>query len=351
VPIAAARPRRWTHAVAAGLITLCTLAQARADSATDGTTPEQERRGPPEIRDDHLLAQPRLTLPAVSPDTTAAGRWSLALSALWSNSFSWSQSAAGETPDERLFLIDGEALTLDAHVRRGLTKQLDVGLRVPLRWRGGGAMDSLIDAWHRLGFPNGDRPSFRENAFRVEGRTTASTPFYWNDSTGAGLGDVELESRWRFADGGANGPSATFVTRLSLPTATGPFDGQGLGGAAQLALGAPLGRRVDLYLGAGTTVQAPGPVRAIEYETTRIHGFLALEWRPWRRLSLVAETNAASRLVANIEGYPGLHWVLNVTGRVDLGARTRLDLGFTENFESQLTTTDFALHAAVALRP
>jgi hypothetical protein len=65
----------------------------------------------------------------------------------------------------------------------------------------------------------------------------------------------------------------------------------------------------------------------------------------------VAETDAASRLVENVSGYPGLHWIVNVTARVDLGGRTRLDLGFTENLMSQLTTTDFALYVAIGLRP
>lgn len=307
--------------------------------------------GPSGIRDDQLLAQPRLTLPAVSPATTTAGRWSFGVTTLWSNSFAWNQDAKGEAPGERRFLIDGETFTLGATARRGLGPRLDVGLRVPLRWRGGGTLDGLIDAWHRLGFPNGDRPSFLRNAFRLEGRTTAGGAFSWNDATGAGIGDVELESRWRFAEGGRGEPSFALVTRVSLPTATGPFDGQGPGAAAQLVLGSPLGRRFDLYAGAGVTTQSPGPVRAIEYERTRFHGFLALEWRPWRRLGLVAETNAATRLVANIEGYPGTHWLLNVTGCLDLGGGARLDLGFTENLLSQLTTTDFALYAAFALRP
>ncbi len=65
----------------------------------------------------------------------------------------------------------------------------------------------------------------------------------------------------------------------------------------------------------------------------------------------MAETDAASRLVENVQSYPGLHWIVNVTGRVDLGARTRLDLGFTENLVSQLTTTDFAFYLAFGIRP
>ena len=42
---------------------------------------------------------------------------------------------------------------------------------------------------------------------------------------------------------------------------------------------------------------------------------------------------------------------MNVTGRLDIGRRTRLDLGFTENLMSQLTTTDFALYLGLGVRP
>ena len=147
------------------------------------------------------------------------------------------------------------------------------------------------------------------------------------------------------------GLGAALVARASLPTGTGPFAGNGAGVGGQLVLGAPLARSFDLYAGAGLTAQGRGPVQGVLYAPARAHGFVALEWRPWRRLSLVAETDAASRLVENIDSYPGLHWIVNVTGRVDVGPRLRLDLGFTENIESQLTTTDFALYLGLGLRP
>jgi len=92
-------------------------------------------------------------------------------------------------------------------------------------------------------------------------------------------------------------------------------------------------------------------VRGVEYAPLRAGGFVAAEWRPWRRASLVAETNLASRLVENIESYPGVHWIVNVAGRIDLGSRARLDVGFTENLISQLTTTDFALYLGLGLHP
>jgi hypothetical protein len=328
------------------LVLAAAPAAAQADSAANPP------RGPASIRDAQLLAQPRLTLPAVSPQTTRRGAWEIELSGLWANSFSWTQNAAGEEPETRRFLIDGEALVLDATVRRGLARNLDVGFRVPVHGRSGGRLDGFIDWWHRLArVPDGKRPAFLQDAFRVEGVTTEKVPFSWNDRSGFGLGNLEVDARWRVVEGADGSASVALVARASLPTGTGPFDGNGLGAGGQLVVGAPLSRSFGLYTGAGLTAQDEGPVQGVLYAPARAHGFFALEWRPWRRLSIVAETDAASRLVENVHSYPGLHWIVNVTARIDLGGRTRLDLGFTENLKSQLTTTDFAFYLGFGIRP
>lgn len=259
----------------------------------------------------------------------------------------------GENPSDRSFLLDGETGLVELALRRGLGANLDVGLRVTALGRGGGVLDGFIDAWHRLtGFDNGNRPDFLRNAFRVEGRTTAGDPFSWNDAPGWGLGDTELDARWRVADGGRDEPSVALVGRVVLPTSTGPYSGAGgFGAAGQVAVQFPMGRRFDAYTGLGVTAQDDTPVRGIEYEPARIHGYAALEWRVARPLSLLVETNAASRLVANVEKYPGTHWIVNFGGRLDLGKRTRLDFFLTENIVSQQTTTDFAIYTGLTLRP
>jgi len=328
------------------------LAFAAAAAAADEPPAPDRARGPAEIRDGQLLAQPRLTLPALAPDTLAPGRFELRLSTLWSNSFSWTQDVAGETPAKRSFLIDGESAIVELALRRGLARNVDAGLRLVLHGRGGGVLDGFIDAWHDLtNTPNGDRPSFLRDGFRVEGRTTSGQPFSWNDAPGWGLGGLELESRWRVVDGAGREPSVALVGRVLLPTGTGPYAGGGFGGAGQAAVDVPLGRRTDLFTGMGVTAQDPSPVRGVEYEPVRLHGYAAFEWRVARPLSLVVETNAASRLVANIDQYPGLHWLVNIGGRLDLGAQTRLDAFITENILSQQTTTDFALYVAISVRP
>jgi hypothetical protein len=281
-----------------------------------------------------------------------AGRFEVRTSVLWANSFSWTQDKAGENPKDRRFLLDGETAILDVALRRGVSASVDLGLRLTAQGRGGGTLDSFIDAWHRLAnVPDGKRPSFVRDAFRVEGLTTGGQPFAWNPYAGWGLGPIELDARWRVKDGGGSGTSVALVARVLLPTGTGPYAEGGFGAGGQLAVDVPLGRRFDLFTGMGVTAQDPAPVRGIEYETARLHGYLALEWRVAGWLSLVAETNAASRLVANIDRYPGTHWLVNIGGRLDLGGRSRLDVFVTENILSQLSTTDFGIYLGVCVRP
>jgi hypothetical protein len=338
------------HALAIFLVTAS--ATAAGEPSPSPIPTETGPRGPAEIRDGHLLAQPRLTLPALSAQPIAPGRFEVRTSLLWSNSFSWTQDEAGEDPKDRRFLIDGETQILDVTVRRGLSANLDLGLRVTALGRGGGTLDGFIDAWHRLtGVPDGERPAFLRDAFRVEGLTTEGLPFSWNSYVGWGLGPLELDARWRVADGDGNDPSVALVARVLLPTGTGPYGSGGFGAGAQVVVDVPLGRRFDLFTGLGLTAQDPAPVRGVEYEAARLHAYLALEWRLARRLSLVADTNAASRLVANIDRYAGTHWLVNVGGRLDLGARTRLDVFLTENILSQLSTTDVGIYVGLSVRP
>jgi hypothetical protein len=112
-----------------------------------------------------------------------------------------------------------------------------------------------------------------------------------------------------------------------------------------------LGSAFDVFVGLGGTAQPAKPVRGVGYERLRGHGFLALEWRPWPSLSLVAETNAASRLVRDIDRYPESHWLINGELRVRLSPTAQLEVGFTENFASQMGTTDVAFQFGLRIKP
>lgn len=315
------------------------------------------RRGPVEVRDEWLLAQPRLTLPALSPDPVGRGRWRARVAVNRGNDFGWAQTQAGELPEggDRRFLVDGEHQTTEASLRYGLTSTLDLAVRVPLHWRGGGFMDSFIDSFHEAfawaGFLDNDRPAFDLDRHRIEGRDDEGTPFSWSDDTGTGLGRVELAAHWAFA--GACPPACTtwaLVGRLTLPTGSGPYEVDGLEAGLQLLCAVRLRRNLDLYLGAGGTWFGEPELGGVTYERTRGHGFAALEWRPAATWSLVVEVNGASNLVTSIARYPTLQTYVNLAARVDLCRGWQWEVGFTENLTDQQATTDFGAFTGLVAR-
>lgn len=306
-------------------------------------------RGPLPVRDGQVLAQGRLGLPAESAVTLAPGqsRWRVGL--LWANTFAWTQDVPGEAPRVRRFLLDGETFTLDAGFEHGLRPGLELALRLPLHLRGGGVMDGLLDALHRtFGLDDGSRPAFRRDAWRVEGLTPAGRSFAWPAGQAA-LGDLELGLRRSLA--GPGPARAALVARLGLPTSTGPLRERRPALGLQLVAARDLGASAVLQGGVGGLLGGTREVAGVAYEAARGQAFLALERRLGRRASLHLQADLASRLVAGLDRYPGLHSHALLGLSRDLGATTRLELALIENLRDQQATADLALHAAVTVRP
>jgi len=313
------------------------------------------RHGPFEWREKWLLAQPRLTLPPLSPDTLGDGVTVVRLDLDWGNDLGWSQPSPGEGSRERRFLVDGEHRSLGVEIRHGLGERLDVGLSVPIEWRGGGVLDGVIDWFHgftrRLGLPDNGRRSFARGLLRVEGRDEAGESLAWDGRRGAGLGRVEALGRWspRPARAGARGGVA-LVARLALPSGSGPFDAKGLAVGGQLVAARPLGTAWEAYLGVGGTLEGDDRRGDVRYRRARAQGFLTAERRFGRRWSAVAQTAAASRLVTNLARYPALEWYLSLGARLNLDSGTTIEAAFTENIANQQATTDFGVQIGVSRR-
>lgn len=318
------------------------------------------RRGPIEAREEWLLAQPRLTLPATAPDLLGPGRTELRLHFDWGNDFGWRQDAGGEAPRDRRFLVDGEHRTLEIGLRRGLRPGLELSLRVPLRWRGAGTLDGVIDWFHgftrKLGLPDNQRRLFLRDQFRVLGVDAQGRPLAFSGVAGTGLGRVELAARVALTRAArASGAereawAVAFVPRVALPTGSGPFDVPGVEGGAQIVAGHGLGARWDVFLGAGATFGGARRVDGLAHARARPHAFVAFEWRPARRLSLLAQADAAGRSVEDVAEYPALASYLRFGAQLDLGPRWRLAGGFSENIANQQATTDFGVFVSLAWR-
>jgi hypothetical protein len=297
------------------------------------------------VREEFLLASPRLTLPTLSPDALARGETRLRIDLDWGNDF------GRDVPN---FLVDGEHRTLALTLRRGASDRVTLGARLPLRWRGGGSLDHLIDAWHgvtnRLGLPDNGRALYLLDQFRVAWRRDDGTGVVWGAQAGTGLGKLELSGQWSALGGSASRSSLAVVGRAALPTGTGPFAGGGIEGGLQIVGARGLGRRLDGYLGIGGTLAAGGLQQGVDCVPARAHGFLALEWRPGRLWSLLAQVDGASRLVQDIRQYPALQSYVRFGAKRDVGTLWTAEAGFTENIKNQQSTTDFSIWLAFTRR-
>lgn len=346
VPEPAAPSPAWRTPVNAAPV----VAAARTQPAACGW----RRRGPLEVRDGWLLAQPRLTLPAVSPDPLPCGIWQASLVTNRGNDFGWRQTREGELPKggDRRFLVDGEHQTLEVDLRYGLTSTLSVGARLPVHWRGVGFLDDVIDWWHGwTGLMDNIRSAFTNNLFRVEGRDVNFNRFSWNDETGWGLGNVELSSQWSFLPPRAGSRwSAAVIGRATLPTSTGPYQVGGVDLGLQAVAAVHVARRMDAYAGVGGTWFSEEELDGVRYEPLRGAAFVGFEVQVARTWSALVQLEYSTNLVTNIALYPEVQLYLNVGAKIDLSRRWTLELGVVENLTDQQSTVDFAAQAGLVGR-
>jgi hypothetical protein len=214
-------------------------------------------------------------------------------------------------------------------------------------------MDGFVNWFHALApdtFRDNGRTDYDDDRFRVNGLFTDGTTFSWDDETGYGLGDVEAEARWRFADGGRDGWSAALVGRLGLPTATGPYATGAVSIGAQVVAAKRFARAFDAFAGAGGTAWTDDEIDGARYHDVRGHGFVAVEWRPGRAWSLILEFEGATAMTRDVQRFGNRHWYVNVDAKIDLSRSTRLEVGFTENVPThQESNTDFAVHLGLVV--
>src|SRR5687768_2940863 len=125
MPVPRRRAGGWLAVAALAIASRPVSAQPASSSSFSG-------RGPLETREEWLLAQPHLTLPALSPDPLPPGATRVRLDVDWGNDFGWRSRTRGDLRDLR-FIVDGEHHTAAVEVTRGITPALTLGARLPLQ--------------------------------------------------------------------------------------------------------------------------------------------------------------------------------------------------------------------------
>ena len=163
------------------------------------------------------------TLPVSTEGATlpGAGQW-VTRGNLFISSHSMSETSLGET-----LVLDGETTRLEFDVRYGLSRRIELGIRVPYVWHERGTLDSLVEDWHRaLGLSQGGRETREKDLLQFSYRDASGQIFDYR-SRSDGIGDVRLIAGYQLT-AGSNYRSALRVG-VKLPTGD-PDEFHGSGG-------------------------------------------------------------------------------------------------------------------------
>ncbi len=177
--------------------------------------------GPLRIRDQFLLGIGFLAFDPVSADIVEKGKWQVDLILTVSNDFAHSdvideflaertqrgpltlaqlRGIEAEDPGGGVFLIDGEHYRTAIAVRRGVGRNLQVELVIPIISFQGGVLDSSIESFHdAFSLAQAGRLGVPKNAFEVYVRS-AEGELFVDEDPGVALGDIVVGTKfglWR----------------------------------------------------------------------------------------------------------------------------------------------------------
>lgn len=109
------------------------------------------------------------------------------------------------------YTVDAESRRLELAAQYAATDEIDLGVQLPLNWRGGGFTDGWIDDWHKaFDLPRGPRRRIEDDQYNISGENSDYSKFDVV-SHGTGLGNLQLTGGYELD------PRFSPVIAVSLP--------------------------------------------------------------------------------------------------------------------------------------
>ncbi len=304
-------------------------------------------RGPLLGRVENAAFLPFLRLPATRAVPLERHETELTWASHYSSIFHEDTSASST------FRLDGEVWRNVAHLRHGVTDRAQVYVSVPTIYASSGFLDSFVEDFHdTFDFPQGGRDRNPDDQFAM-GIESGSSTLYQLKEDQLAIGDISLGLDVQVLEESESLPALTVRAAVEFPTGD-EDDGFG-NGEYDYAVGLGLEKRVlgfvlhglADYVVTGSLDSFRGTVARVEDTWTLM---LAVE-RPFGSFfsALVQVRYETSPI-----GGTGIEDLRNAIvgtfgGVFDLGRRTRLQLGFAEDF-TRHTAQDFSAHVVLSHR-
>lgn len=302
-----------------------------------GTEPsfagENWGHGPIELDNQYPLALLHSSVRPNSPEVGDTGSYTGRLSFVWSSTF---------TPQADSYFVDAETRVTELELATVPWDDIQLGVRVPLVWRGSGMLDEVIDWWHlRFGLPKGQRDKFEQNKYRIQG-TNDGGQFFSLDEEGLRFGDVSLYGKLLLSEGGESAPAWALTSSFRLPTGGSQYGQDGV----DIELGTTLSKRWGwfiVYTGAQYIFYQDVSEQALRYERHHFGGFLHSEVELYDELSFHLGLLLESALLENVSRFPDYSFYLDTGFTYELSESLLLELLVRENPSPRYGTTDYTM--------
>jgi len=252
-------------------------------------------------------------------------------------------------PGNRRYIVDFEEQRLNLTYGRGIGRDQEIGVALPLIARDGGVLEQLIDTFHSIfGFKGGGRGNVPSGRTLFEFSNADGQTIVNRNGIASGIGDVVFEYRRRLTAGpesdavlagsGESSPrqiAASVRALVKLPTGSSR---KVLGsGAADFGLGTALtvrpGRQLALHGNAALVfLGRPHFDNFTPRRSSLVHSLVAVEYLLTRRTSLVVQTDdnpAPIRTGIAYADRPRRQFTFGVWQRI--GPTDRLFLSMSQN--------------------
>lgn len=298
--------------------------------------------GPINLRGQSPFQMLHLSLTPSAPSTLSASNWEGQILMTWMNR--WAVS-------EGQYFIDNETLRTALRLKYGLTERLQIGIEVPVLWRGGGIMDGTIDWFHKtFGLDRARRDEFPKNRFHVEFHPKDGSTFVLNDA-GVGLQDMVVSSQATLTCGGILWPAVALGLSASLPT--GQEEKLFGSGGVDLNLSLLLAKRISnfyLYLNGGYTRFGTEEIGGVALKENQWTIFSGIEYRLWRKTSLILQNLISSAVAQDFFEFSKYTDEITWGIKSEVSSGWVLEFSLVENIINFQNSPDFGLHSAISVR-
>ncbi len=298
---------------------------------------ENWKRGPIELENQYFFDQFHLSSSALSPEIIEA--YEFRFSAAWSSTSILEDS----------YVVDLETVTVPLQFNLAVSSETQVGVKAPIVSRAGGALDNLIESWHRIfSLPKGDRDSLDDDSYQIAGTNDDGSSFNFEDE-GVSLGIVSFGVKHQVSAGSEHAPAWAFRAELGLPSAKDEYGNEGvdllIGGLGSKRWGKMLG-----YWGLSGIYFTDTETANVEFRPFHLEGFATVEYELLESTSALLGIYSGSGSARNIETHPDYFMYLDAGMKVDVSAATVLELCLRENPVPGDGTVDVSFYLGVSSR-